>query len=77
MINSRPRQVRGAAGTLDQELELVGNDVEMFLAPAPSVQARWFDSWIAEHEDDDEDMSPSDSTARETRAWMMQFAAIS
>jgi len=69
--------VSGAAGTLDQELELVGNDVEMFLAPTPSAQARLFDSWIAEHEDDDEDMSPSDSTPRETRAWMMQFAAIS
>ena len=59
--------VSGAAGTFDQELELVGNDVEIFLAPTPSVQARLFDSWIAEHEDDDEDMSPSDSTARETR----------
>jgi len=69
--------VSGAAGTFDQELELVGNDAEMFLAPAPSAQARLFDSWIAEHEDDDEDMSPSDSTARETRAWITQFAPIS
>jgi hypothetical protein len=60
--------VRGAAGELTQELELVGNDVEMFLAPAPSKQARLIDCWIADHEDHDEDMSPPDSTAREARA---------
>jgi hypothetical protein len=60
--------VAGAAGELDQELELIGNDAEMFLAPTPAGQARLLDSWIADHDQDDEDMSPSDSTARETRA---------
>jgi len=57
--------VRGAAGDLTQELELVGNDAEMFLAPAPSRQARLIDCWIADHDEDDEDMSPPDSTAHE------------
>jgi|SRR5690349_13837094 len=60
--------VQGAAGALEQTLELVGNEAEMFLAPSPSAQARLFDSWIADHDDDAEDMSPSDSTAREARA---------
>jgi hypothetical protein len=60
--------VTGAAGELKLELELVGNDAEMFLAPAPAAQARLLDSWIADHDEDDEDMSPSDSTAREARA---------
>jgi hypothetical protein len=60
--------VTGAAGELKLELELIGNDAEMFLAPAPAAQARLLDSWIADHDDDDEDMSPSDSTAREARA---------
>jgi len=60
--------VSGAAGELKLDLELVGNDAEMFLAPAPAAQARLFDSWIADHDEDDEDMSPSDSTAREARA---------
>ena len=56
--------VRGAAGELTQELELVGNDAEMFLAPAPAKQARLIDCWISDH-DDDEDMSLPDSTAHE------------
>ena len=60
--------VTGAAGELTQELELVGNDAEMFLAPAPAAQARLLDSWIADHDEDDEDMSPRDSTAREAHA---------
>jgi hypothetical protein len=40
----------------------------MFLAPVPAAQARLVDSWIADHAEDDEDMSPNDSTAREARA---------
>jgi hypothetical protein len=60
--------VTGAAGELKLELELIGNDAEMFLAPAPAAQARLLDAWIADHDEDDEDMSPSDSTAREARA---------
>src|SRR5262249_53199316 len=63
-------QVSGAAGELAQELEPVGNDAEMFLAPAPATRARLLDSWIAEHEEDDEDdedMSPEGGTAREAR----------
>jgi hypothetical protein len=60
--------VTGDAGELTQELELVGNDAEMFLAPAPAARARLLDSWIADHDDDDEDMSPPGSTAREVHA---------
>ena len=61
--------VVGAAGELTQELELVGTDAEMFLAPAPAAQARLLDSWIADHAEGDEDVSPSDSSsAREARA---------
>jgi hypothetical protein len=61
--------VSGAAGELKLEPR-AGRQLmqEMFLAPAPAAQARLFDSWIADHDDDDEDMSPSDSTAREARA---------
>src|SRR5689334_4873666 len=57
--------VRGAAGELTQELELIGNDAEMFLAPRPSKSARLIDCWIADHDQDDEEMSPADSTANE------------
>ena len=59
--------VAGAAGEITQELELVGTDAEMFRAPMPAAQARLVDSWIADHAEDDEDMSP-DSTAREAHA---------
>lgn len=60
--------VHVAGGELTQELELVGTDAEMFLAPAPAAQARLLDSWIADHAEGDEDMSPSDrSSAREAR----------
>jgi len=61
-------RVQGAAGALEQTLELVGTDAEMFLAPTPAAQARLLESWIADHDEDAEDMSPADSTARETRA---------
>ena len=61
-------RVQGAGGALDRTFELVGNESELFLAPAPSAQARLLESWVADHDDDAEDMSPSDSPARETRA---------
>jgi hypothetical protein len=57
--------VRGAAGELTQELEVVGNDAEIFLAPAPAKQARLIDCWIFDHDEDDEDMSLPDSSAHE------------
>jgi len=50
--------VDGAAGKLSQDFELVGNDAEAFLAPAPAANAKLMDSWIADHGDDDEDASP-------------------
>jgi len=60
--------VAGAAGEVTQELELVGTDAEMFLAPVPAAQARLMDSWIADHEQDEDEISPSDSKSREARA---------
>ena len=66
--NSVIVHVAGAAGEITQELEPIGTDAEMFLAPMPAAQARLVDSWIADHAEDDEDMSPNDSTAREARA---------
>jgi len=59
--------VAGAAGEITQELELVGTDAETFLAPMPAAQARLLDSWIADHAEDDEEMSP-DNTAHEAHA---------
>ena len=50
-------QVSGAAGELAQEFELVGNDAEAFLAPAPAASAKLMDSWIADHGEDDDDTS--------------------
>ena len=50
--------VDGAAGKLSQDFELVGNDAEAFLAPAPAANAKLMDSWIADHGDDDEDAAP-------------------
>jgi len=62
-------QVSGDAGSLAQEFEVVGNDAELFLAPAPAVKAKLFDSWIADHGDDeDENVSPGHSVSREA-AW--------
>jgi len=49
--------VSGAAGELSQELELVGNDAEAFLAPAPAASAKLMDSWIADHGEEDDDSS--------------------
>ena len=50
--------VNGAAGELSQEFELVGNDAEAFLAPAPAASAKLLDSWIADHGDDDDEETP-------------------
>jgi hypothetical protein len=62
-------QVSGAAGSLAQEYEVVGNDAELFLAPAPVATARLLDSWIADHgNEDDEDVGPGHSVSREA-AW--------
>ena len=62
-------QVSGAAGSLAQEYEVVGNDAELFLAPTPAAKARLFDSWIADHGDDEEEsVSPGHSVSREA-AW--------
>jgi len=59
-------QVSGAAGGLTQEYEIVGNDAELFLAPAPVSTAKLLDSWIADHGDqDDEDVDPGHSVSRE------------
>jgi hypothetical protein len=59
-------QVSGAAGSLTQEYELVGNDAELFLAPAPLSTAKLLDSWIADHgNEDDEDVGPGHSVSRE------------
>ncbi len=59
-------QVSGAAGGLSQEYEVVGNDAELFLAPAPVSTARLLDSWIADHgNQDDEDVDPGHSVSRE------------
>lgn len=51
--------VAGSAGELVQEYELVGNDVEAFLAPVPASTARLVDCWIADHGDDDEELPPA------------------
>jgi hypothetical protein len=62
-------QVSGAAGSLAQEYVVVGNDAELFLAPAPVSTARLLDSWIADHgNEDDEDVGPGHSVSREA-AW--------
>src|SRR5262245_12511518 len=37
-------QVSGAAGSLAQEYEVVGNDAELFLAPVPAEKERLLDS---------------------------------
>jgi hypothetical protein len=58
-------QVSGPGGNLMQEFELIGNDTEMFLAPAPASSAKLLESWIADHGDDEEEVSPRDSTSRE------------
>jgi len=59
-------QVSGAAGSLAQEYEVVGNDAELFLAPAPVSTARLLDSWIADHgNQDEEDVGPGHSVSRE------------
>ncbi len=52
-------KVSGAAGSLEQEFELVGNDAELFLAPTPSDHAKLLDSWIADHGDSDDDEPPA------------------
>jgi len=66
-------QVSGAAGSLAQEYEVVGNDAELFLAPAPVATARLLDSWIADHDDneDDEGVGPGHSVSREV-SWRAQ-----
>ncbi len=61
-------QVSGPGGNLMQEFELIGNDAEMFLAPAPASSAKLLESWIADHGDEDEERSPRDSRSREA-AW--------
>lgn len=62
-------EVSGAAGSLNQEYEVVGTDAELFLAPAPASTARLLDSWVADHGDeDDEDPGPGHSVSREA-AW--------
>ena len=59
-------QVSGAAGSLTREYEVVGNDAELFLAPAPVSTAKLLDSWIADHGDqEDEDVGPGHSVSRE------------
>jgi hypothetical protein len=59
-------QVSGAAGSLTQEYEVVGNDAELFLAPTPVSTAKLLDSWIADHgNQDDEDVGPGHSVSRE------------
>lgn len=60
-------QVRGAGGELTQEFEVIGNDAELFLAPTPSGNARLLDSWIADHDEDTDDVAPGESTSREAR----------
>jgi hypothetical protein len=59
-------QVSGPAGQLREEFELLGNDVEAFLAPAPASTAKLIDCWIADHGDDDEDSAPPGPTPQET-----------
>jgi len=62
-------QVSGAAGSLSQEYEVIGNDAELFLAPAPASTARLLDSWIADHGGDEEqETAPGHPASRET-AW--------
>jgi hypothetical protein len=59
-------QVSGAAGNLNQEYEVIGNDSELFLAPAPASTAKLLDSWIADHgNQDDEDVGPGHSVSHE------------
>jgi hypothetical protein len=58
-------QVSGPAGELAQEFELVGNDVEAFLAPSPASTAKLMDCWIADHGDDEEDSTPPGPTPQE------------
>ncbi len=59
-------EVSGAAGSLTREYEVVGNDAELFLAPAPVSTAKLLDSWIADHgNQDDEDVGPGHSVSRE------------
>lgn len=50
--------VTGAAGELSKEFELVGNEAEMFLAPAPAASAKLMDCWIADHGDADDNEEP-------------------
>ncbi len=61
-------QVSGPAGSFTQEFELIGNDAEVFLAPSPISKARLLDSWIADHGEDEEDVSPHDTMSHEA-AW--------
>ena len=59
-------EVSGAAGSLTREYEVVGNDAELFLAPAPVATAKLLDSWIADHgNQDEEDVGPGHSVSRE------------
>jgi hypothetical protein len=59
-------QVSGAAGSLTREYEVVGNDAELFLAPAPVSTARLLDSWIADHDSqNDDEVGPGRSVSRE------------
>jgi hypothetical protein len=61
-------QVSGPGGNLMQEFELIGSDAELFLAPAPASSAKLLESWIADHGDEEEEVSPRDSKPREA-AW--------
>ena len=58
-------QVSGPAGSFTQEFELIGNDAEVFLAPKPIDKARLLDSWIADHGEDEEGVSPRESMSHE------------
>ena len=65
-------QVSGAAGSLAREYEVVGNDAELFLAPAPAASARLLDSWIADHGgDDNEEGGPGHPASREA-VWRLR-----
>jgi hypothetical protein len=61
-------EVNGKAGRMAQELEIIGNEAELFLAPVPVSGAKLMDCWIADHGDEQEDAPPSSPSAREA-AW--------
>jgi hypothetical protein len=68
-------RVAGAAGELSKEFELVGNEVEMFLAPAPAASAKLMDCWIADHgdgEDSEEQQGSRSVQAMLDRRWLIQ-----